>query len=368
MKKFLRKHLDVFIIFGLLSLLIIFFMWDLIVITIYPGHTGVYFRRIFNKGTQIDRSYGEGVHFILPWNKMYVYDARIHELKQNVKVLSKNGLTINVRVSVRYYLLKDEVPLLHQRVGEDYESKVIIPSTISSVREVIGGYKPEELYTTARHVMQDEILIGTIEETGRLPIIYSDMIIEMIKLPDMINKAIENKLRQQQQFLEYQFRINKAEREKQRKKIEAEGIQIYQDIIKKSLSEDLLRWQGIQATKDIAESKNAKIVIIGGKDGLPIILNTEDSSRTPVQSDSDINNKKDAASPLKEGAETPKDKKSEKMDEKEAGSKNLSAKSRPEQPAEDSKNYIDAIKTYFEKLSQTPPVAGNNTAETKRKE
>jgi regulator of protease activity HflC (stomatin/prohibitin superfamily) len=277
MKKFIRKYLEFLIVFVLVSVFAIFYLWDSIVITIYPGHTGVHFRRFLGKGTEIDRSYEEGVHFILPWNKMYIYDVRIQELKQNVEVLSQNGLTIKVVVSVRYHLLKNETPLLHQQVGEEYREKVIIPSTISSVREVIGKYLPEELYTTARHLIQDEILVEAIEETGRLPIIYADMIIELIKLPDVINTAIETKLRYQQEFLEYQYKILKTREEKKRKIIEASGIKEYQEIITKSLSDPLLRWQGIQATVDLARSENSKIIVIGGKDGLPLILNTEDN-------------------------------------------------------------------------------------------
>ena len=278
MKKFLKRNLEFFIVFGLISLFVFFYLWDSICVTVYPGHAGVKFRRFFNKGTVIERSYEEGLHFLLPWNKMYVYDVRIQELKQQVEVLSQNGLTIKVVVSVRYYLLKGEVPLLHQRVGEDYRNKVIIPSTISSVREVIGKYLPEQLYTTARHVIQDEIMVGTIEETGRLPIVYSDMIIEVIKLPEMINIAIETKLKHQQEYLEYQYKLLKTTAEKERKIIEATGIKEYQQIIAQSLSTPLLKWQGIQATKDIATSTNSKIIVIGGKDGLPIILNTADSS------------------------------------------------------------------------------------------
>jgi len=284
MKKFLRKNLEFFIVFGLITLFGIFYLWDSIVITIYPGHAGVLFKRFFNQGTVIEKSYEEGLHIIFPWNKMYVYDVRIQEYKQLVEVLSQNGLTIKVMVSVRYFLLKEEIPLLHQRVGTEYREKVILPSTISSVREVIGKYLPEDLYTTARHIIQDEILVGTIEETGRLPIVYSDMIIETIKLPPMINAAIETKLRHQQEYLEYQYKILTAKAEKERKIIEAAGIKEYQQIISESLSPSLLKWQGIQATKDIATSTNSKIIVIGGKDGLPIILNTEESGN-PGQPD-----------------------------------------------------------------------------------
>jgi len=305
----------------------------------------------------IESNYGEGVHFILPWNKMYIYDVRIQELKQSVEVLSQNGLTINVQISVRYYLLKEEVPLLHQKVGEFYREKVIIPSTISSVREVIGKYLPEELYTTSRYIIQDEILVGTIEETGRLPIVYSNMIIEVIRLPEMINMAIESKLKHQQEYLEYKYKILKAEEEKKRRIIEASGIKIFQQIVSESLSEQLLKWQGIQATKDIATSENAKIIIIGGKDGLPIILNTEESSskaRQPSSPTPAISENKPKKQPAEENEK--------RSDPKE---QNLSGKIEQEQDIEITNKILSAIKTINEKFGQNAFVYGKPVTDKK---
>ncbi|MBU0973642.1 MAG: prohibitin family protein [Proteobacteria bacterium] len=363
MKKFLKRNLEFFIVFGLISLFAVFYLWDSIIVTVYPGHTGVKFRRFFNKGTVIEKSFKEGVHFLLPWNKMYVYDVRIQKLKQEVEVLSQNGLTIKVVVSVRYYLLKNEVPLLHQKVGEDYRDKVIIPSTISSVREVIGKYLPEQLYTTARHVIQDEILVGTIEETGRLPIIYSDMIIELIKLPDMINLAIETKLKHQQEYLEYQYKLLKTTAEKERLIIEATGIREYQQIIAQSLSEPLLKWQGIQATKEIATSTNSKIIVIGGKDGLPIILNTEGSPGRVQTPDAPVPPKE--PSPLQEAPLVPEPKKEPTFD---PNGENLSESVPQDQEYTDAKKIWDAMETFNKRLSQNPFVDRNPDGDIKQKE
>lgn len=272
----MKSYTEVLIIVFLIILFLLIYLFNSIVITIYPGKAGVLFRRFPGTGTVLTRSYPEGLNVILPWNKMYIYDARIQEFKQHVDVLSQNGLTIQVTVSVRYHLLKDRVQVLHQKVGPEFERKVIIPSTISSVREVIGSYKPEELYTTARHLIQDEIIVEAVEETGRLPIIYDDIIVEEIKLPLLINSAIEAKLKQQQQYLEYEFKLKREEAERKRKEIEAAGIKKYQEIVSKSLSSQLLKWKGIQATIELAKSNNSKVVVIGNSgDGLPIILNAE---------------------------------------------------------------------------------------------
>ncbi len=275
-KQFVRNNVGPIITVLLILLFLVLFFWDMIFITIYPGQTGVLFRRIFDKGTVTDRVYTEGLNIIWPWNDMYIYNVRIQEMKQVVNVLSQNGLTIEVNVSVRYYLDKEKTPILHQRVGPDFERKIIIPATISSVREVVGEYLPEQLYTTARHLIQDKLLVEAIEETGRIPIIYDALIVKNIKLPALINTAIEAKLRQQQQYLEYQYKIKKAKAEIIRKKNEAIGIRQYQNIVSESLSPNLLKWKGIMATLELAKSPNSKVIVVGsGEGGLPIIFNAE---------------------------------------------------------------------------------------------
>ncbi|MEA1967142.1 MAG: prohibitin family protein, partial [Thermodesulfobacteriota bacterium] len=274
--KRIKEKLWIIITTLLILLFILIFMFDYIFITIYPGHAGVLFKRIFNKGTVIDKICDEGMNIIFPWNKIYDYDIRIQEKKQSVSVLSQNGLTIKVDVSIRFHLIRSELPVLHKRVGPDYRDKIIIPSIISSVREVVGDYRPEEIYTTARHLIQDNLLIEVIEETGRVPIIYDDIIVETIVLPDLINEAIEMKLKQRQEYLEYEFRVKKAEREIERKEKDAIGIRQYQNIITESLSPELLKWKGIMATLELAQSPNTKVIIVGGgKNGLPIIFNAD---------------------------------------------------------------------------------------------
>jgi len=274
----IKKNSVAVTISSLIVLFFVIYLADLIFITVYPGHAGVLFKRLF-QGTVTNKVYNEGLNIIAPWNKMYVYDVRIKEKKQTVNVLSQNGLTIQVTVSLRYHVVREKTPILHKKVGPDYEEKIIIPSIISSVREVVGEYRPEEIYTTARHLIQDKLLIEVIEETGRIPIIYDDVIVENIALPDIINNAIEMKLKQQQEYLEYEFRVKKAEREIERKEKEAIGISNFQKIVTESLSPDLLKWKGIMATLELAKSSNTKVIIVGGgENGLPIIFNADTSS------------------------------------------------------------------------------------------
>ncbi|MBF0287232.1 MAG: prohibitin family protein [SAR324 cluster bacterium] len=263
-----------FIVLSFAFLLFLFFL-DRIVVTVPAGHGGVLYRRLFG-GTITDRVYGEGLQLVFPWDYMTVYDARLQEVKQEVKVLSQNGLTISLTVSVRYRPIYEKLGKLHKSIGPEYLKKAIQPVTIASVREVIGKYRPEELYTSHREQIQDEMLIEAIEKNGAHPILFEDIIIRTLMLPDLINEAIESKLKHEQLFLEYEFRLQREAQEAKRKLIEARGRERFQKTISPSLKPEYLQWRGIQATLKLAESPNTKIIVIGGgKDGLPIILNTE---------------------------------------------------------------------------------------------
>src|SRR5262249_56587558 len=80
---------------------------------------------------------------------------------------------------------------------------------------------------------------------------------------------------------EYKFRVEREKRESERKKIEAEGIREFQQTVAQGISVSYLRWRGGEATLQLAQSNNSKVVIIGGnKDGLPLILGNLDSSPT----------------------------------------------------------------------------------------
>jgi regulator of protease activity HflC (stomatin/prohibitin superfamily) len=256
-----------------LAFLIIFF-FHRIVISIYPGELGVLWRRL-GSGTQIDTVYREGVHFILPINKMYVYNVRKQQFNDTINVLTVDGLTIGVRYSVRYFLEKDTLPLLHQQMGPDYVNVVVRPEARSVMRMVFGQYKPEEIYTSQKAIQERISVTSKIHLQARF-VSLDDVPIESITLPTRISEAIEAKLAQQQLDQEYVFRLSIAAKEAARKGIEANGIMVYNNTVNRSLNPSVLAWHGILATQELSKSANAKVVVIGaGKNGLPLILGKE---------------------------------------------------------------------------------------------
>lgn len=266
----LKKLVPTAIIVMAVILLIVF--WSKMTVTINAGHGGVLFRT-FGGGLDTEKSYDEGFHFMAPWNKMFVYEVRQQETAEEMNVLSSNGLEIRVDVSAWYQPKFSELGLLHGNIGTDYLRRVIIPSMRSSARSVIGRYTPEQIYSTKRDAIQDEIFVETKALLDKKHVQINQILIRSIILPPTIKNAIEGKLKQEQESLEYEFKIEKAQKEATRQEIEAQGKANANKILSASITDRILRDKGIEATLKLAESPNSKIVIIGSaKDGLPIIL------------------------------------------------------------------------------------------------
>jgi len=246
--------------------------WSSITVTIDAGHAGVLFKR-FGSGVELDKTYGEGFHFIAPWNKMYIYEVRQQEIAEEMNVLSSNALEIFVDVSAWYEPQYDKLAHLHAEIGSSYLQRVVIPSLRASARSVVGRYTPEQIYSTKRDAIQDEIFEETKALLEQKFVQLNQVLIRSIKLPTTLKEAVESKLKQEQLSLEYEFKLQRAQQEAERQIIEAEGKASANRIISASLTTKILQDKGIEATMKLAESPNTKIVVIGNsKDGLPLIL------------------------------------------------------------------------------------------------
>jgi regulator of protease activity HflC (stomatin/prohibitin superfamily) len=275
-KRWLQRKSSLLIVFLLIVALLVAVLWPRIIITIAPGEAGILFRRF--SGTEIDKIYGEGLHVFNPLNTVFIYEVRKQVAFHEFDVISNKGLTVHLSLAVRYRPEYDMLGILHQRIGPDYLQRVILPQIESVMRKELGNYTAEQIYTNEAGLLTKAILSAT-DEVGRNYVEVEDIIIRSITLPPEIVAAIESKLKQEEFMKSYEFRIKTAEKEAERLKTEAEGIKNYHNIINSSLTEAILRHKGIEATEKLATSNNAKVVVIGGgKDGLPIILNTDQAS------------------------------------------------------------------------------------------
>ena len=262
------------ILLGFLALILFAVLTNTTFLTIDPGHKGVLFKR-FGGGLDKEKIYDQGFQVVAPWNKMFVYDVRIKEHFEQMEVLSKNGLTIKVDLSFRYNPKQAQVGYLHDEIGQDYLASIIVPEIRSATREVIGKYLPEELYSSKREAIQDEIYNRTLEEVDQKHLIIDAVLIREVTLPVTLQEAIERKLKEEQASLEYEFRLEKERKEAERKVIEAQAKADANNILNASLTDRILKDKGIEATMELSQSPNSKVVIIGGEDGLPLILGNQ---------------------------------------------------------------------------------------------
>jgi regulator of protease activity HflC (stomatin/prohibitin superfamily) len=299
---------------GLMVLLLaIIVLWPYVVITVPSGSVGVLWKRIngfdfycwcfVGRGTVLNprELRGEGLHIILPWDKLYLYNLRLQTETLTVHAISKDGVSVAAQINVRFQLQHQSVAVLHKFVGPAYKASIVVPEIGSEAREIISRYTAQQVYTS-RERIQKEIRDGAqLSLAGHLNMLvqpeameqpdshhyndflqhslqFLDTLVLNIELPPAIVAAINRQTEQYYQIQEFKFRVEREAQESKRKQIEANGIAAFQKTVSQGISNSYLRWRGIEATLALAQSKNAKIVVIGtGKDGLPIILGNVDT-------------------------------------------------------------------------------------------
>ena len=261
-----------YIIVAVVLLLVLIFFGSSMFYTLNPGERGIIFRP-FSNGLDKEHIFLPGFHMVAPWNDLIVYDVKEQQREETMDVLDKNGLSISVDVSVRFNPVYDKIGTLHEVFGIRYIDQLIIPEVRSMVRQVAGRFTAEEIYSTKRSEVEQSIIQETRVILDKNNIDMRALLIRSINLPDQIRIAIENKLKQEQEALAYQFRLTRESSEAERKRIEAEGIAKFNQIINSSLTNNILTQRGIEATLELAKSSNAKVVVVGSaKEGLPLIL------------------------------------------------------------------------------------------------
>ncbi len=238
------------------------------------GHRGIVFKSL--GGGTSKELLGEGLHVMPIWNQVIAYDTRVHEMKEQLVVISSNGLTMGIDASIRYRPKAEELYELQTTIGNDYATKLIAPVIRSEARKVFGRYQPEEIYSTKREQIESQIYEEVTKALQGKHVVVEAILVRDVNLPEAIKTAIADKLAEEQRSQKMQFTLDRERQEATRKQVEAEGIAKYQAIVRQGLTQEYLSFKGIEATLKLAESANAKVVVVGGgKGGLPLILQSE---------------------------------------------------------------------------------------------
>jgi regulator of protease activity HflC (stomatin/prohibitin superfamily) len=242
------------------------------------GHVGVV--DVFGKVR--GEALPSGLHLVNPFATLHRMSVQTQEVKETLDTPSSEGLTVHLDVSVQSHLDPAKAPDVYRTIGLEYETVLVKPNVRSAVREVTSSYEAKALYSPERERMSSEIdrhIRSAIEPRG---VQVERVLLRDVALPARLQQAIQEKLSAEQEASRMQFVLLKEKQEAERKKIEAEGISSFQKIVTEGINENLLKWKGIEATKELALSGNSKIVIIGaGKEGLPVILGGDVTETVP---------------------------------------------------------------------------------------
>ncbi|WP_298777617.1 prohibitin family protein [uncultured Polaribacter sp.] len=261
--------------FFIFLIVIVIILFSKSTVTIGPGEGGVIFETL-GDGINTSKTYGEGFHIVAPWNKMIVRKVRQQSISDEMNVLSVNGLEVKVNGTIWYEPELENLGSLIKTKGEDYERELLDPAINAAARSVVGRYTPEQLYSSKRDVIEQEILDEVTKLLAGQFLIVKRVLVEDVKLPATIKGAIERKLKQEQESLEYEFRLVTADKEAQKVRIEAQGKADANRILSASLTDKILQDKGIEATIELSKSSNSKVIVIGsGDSGMPIILGNQ---------------------------------------------------------------------------------------------
>ncbi|HYE25827.1 MAG TPA: prohibitin family protein [Clostridia bacterium] len=215
----------------------------------------------------------EGTHFVNPFKVNHTMSVRTEQIKEAASVPSNEGLIITMDTSLLFRLDASRAADVYQKLGPRYQEVVVEPNLRSAIRSVTANHSANALYSSEREQVSEQINAALTTELAKRGIIVENTLLRDIQLPQTLKASIESKQQAEQESLAMNFRLQKERQEADRKRIEAQGIRDFQQIVAQGISAQLLEWKGIEATETLAKSPNAKVVVIGGgKNGLPLIL------------------------------------------------------------------------------------------------
>ncbi len=253
---------------GILALVLIIALFNSVT-RVGTGHVGVL--TLFGRVT--GETLAEGMHVINPLKTNNELSIQTQSVKESASVPSSEGLMMNLDTSLIYHLNPDRASEVFQKTGSDYEDKLVEPMLRAAIREATASHSANSLYTGEREMVAKQILDQLTIQLNQRGITVENVLLRDIQLPATLKASIEAKQQAEQEALAMNFRLQKETQEAQRKRIEAQGVRDFQQIVAQGISPQLLQWKGIEATELLAKSSNTKVVVIGNsKNGLPLIL------------------------------------------------------------------------------------------------
>jgi regulator of protease activity HflC (stomatin/prohibitin superfamily) len=253
-----------FLIIALVVLLLVYSS-----LTVVPaGHVGV--KDFF--GAVSDRALAPGINLVVPGTRVIKSSVQTREVKETAAVPTSEGLIVSLDVSLLFRLRPDEAARVYKTVGRHFEAVVIDPQLRSVIRDVTAEYEAKFLYSASREVVAQNMLKHIERLLTPRGIEAEQVLLRSVQLPALLTTAIEEKLQSEQQAQRMRFVLDRERQEAERKRVEAQGIADFQNTVARGISDQLLKWKAIEVAHELSKSPNAKIIVLGDKSGLPIIL------------------------------------------------------------------------------------------------
>ena len=252
---------------GLLGLLVLLVVY--LSTTMVPaGQVGVqdFFGRVS------DRILQPGISLVVPGTRVVKFSVQTRELKETAAVPTSEGLIVSLDVSLLFRLRPEAAATVYKTIGTRFEGVVIDPQLRSVIRDVTAEYEAKVLYSASREMVAQSMFKHIQAALAPRGIEAEQVLLRSVALPPLLTTAIQEKLQAEQQAQRMRFVLDRERQEAERKRVEAQGIADFQTIVARGISSELLKWKAIEVAHELSKSPNAKVVIIGDKTGLPIIL------------------------------------------------------------------------------------------------
>lgn len=232
------------------------------------GHVGVkdFFGQVSDKVLQ------PGISLVLPGTRVLRFSIQTREIKETAAVPTSEGLIVNLDVSLLFRLRPDAAARIYKTVGRQFEQVVIDPQLRSAIRDVTAEYEAKFLYSASREMVAQNMFRHMKNALDPRGIEAEQVLLRSVQLPPLLTTAIQEKLQAEQQAQRMRFVLDRERQEAERKRVEGQGIADFQTIVAKGISAELLKWKAIEVAHELSKSPNSKIIVLGDKSGLPIIL------------------------------------------------------------------------------------------------
>jgi regulator of protease activity HflC (stomatin/prohibitin superfamily) len=245
-----------------------------LIIVIPVGNIGVeYFQ-----GKVSNRTLPAGIYAINPFSDIVQFSTRLRDIKEEISATSKEGLALDIDISIQYRIDPAKAGNVYQNIGTD-EREIVISRFRAIAREIVAGYPAEAVYSTKREEISLQLREKLRLYITPLGFVVDEALLRNVKIPETLQEAIQQRLKAEQENLQMQFVLAKEKQEAERKRIEAKGRADAQKILAEGLTPAILQLRTIEANEKLSLAPNSKLVILGNGQNTSLILPSDSAPK-----------------------------------------------------------------------------------------